>query len=110
MRGHSNVQGQRTVGITEKTELAPIDKLKERYGINSPTQKGLDTVEACAGVIDGSVKAFLSLGGNFVRAAPETRLLEEEGWASLDLSVQIATKLNRSHLIPAAGETWLLPA
>ncbi len=54
------------------------------------------------------MKAFLSLGGNFVRAAPETRLLEE-GWARLDQSVQIATKLNRSHLIPAAGETWLLP-
>ena len=108
VRGHSNVQGQRTVGITEKTELAPVDKLKERYGFEPPTQKGLDTVEACGGVIDGTVKAFVSLGGNFVRAAPETRLLEE-GWAGLDLSVQIATKLNRSHLIPAVGETWLLP-
>ncbi|KQT35102.1 formate dehydrogenase [Sphingomonas sp. Leaf412] len=108
VRGHSNVQGQRTVGITEKTELAPVAALKERYGIDSPTEKGLDTVEACGGIIDGTVKAFLSLGGNFVRAAPETRLLEE-GWANLDLSVQIATKLNRSHLIPAAGETWLLP-
>jgi molybdopterin-dependent oxidoreductase alpha subunit len=108
VRGHSNVQGQRTVGITEKTELAPVDKLRERYGFEPPTEKGLDTVETCGGIIDGTVKAFLSLGGNFVRAAPETRLLEE-GWARLDLSVQIATKLNRSHLIPAAGETWLLP-
>ncbi|MBW6531538.1 FdhF/YdeP family oxidoreductase [Sphingomonas sp. RRHST34] len=108
VRGHSNVQGQRTVGITEKTELAPVEKLKELYGFDPPTEKGLDTVEACAGVIDGTVKAFVSLGGNFVRAAPETELLEE-GWANLDLSVQIATKLNRSHLIPAAGETWLLP-
>ena len=108
VRGHSNVQGQRTVGITEKTELAPVDALRARYGFEPPTEKGLDTVETCGGIIDGTVKAFLSLGGNFVRAAPETRLLEE-GWARLDLSVQIATKLNRSHLIPAAGETWLLP-
>ncbi|MGK6322582.1 FdhF/YdeP family oxidoreductase [Sphingomonas sp. DT-51] len=108
VRGHSNVQGQRTVGITEKTELAPVEKLKELYGFDPPTEKGLDTVEATGGVIDGTVKAFVSLGGNFVRAAPETELLEQ-GWAKLDLSVQIATKLNRSHLIPAAGETWLLP-
>ncbi len=108
VRGHSNVQGQRTVGITEKTELAPVEKLKERYGFSPPTEKGLDTVEACRGIIDGTVKAFLSLGGNFARAVPETELVED-GWARMDLSVQIATKLNRSHLIPAAGDTWLLP-
>lgn len=108
VRGHSNVQGQRTVGITEKTELAPVEKLKERYGFAPPTEKGLDTVEACRGIIDGTVKAFLSLGGNFARAVPETELVED-GWARMDLSVQIATKLNRSHLIPAAGDTWLLP-
>ena len=108
VRGHSNVQGQRTVGITEKTELAPVEKLKERYGFSPPTEKGLDTVEACRGIIDGTVKAFLSLGGNFARAVPETELVED-GWTRMDLSVQIATKLNRSHLIPAAGDTWLLP-
>ena len=108
VRGHSNVQGQRTVGITEKTELAPVDALRERYGFEPPTEKGHDTVEACRGIIDGSVRGFVSLGGNFLRAAPETELMEE-GWAKLDLSVQIATKLNRSHLIPATGETWLLP-
>ena len=108
VRGHSNVQGQRTVGITEKTELAPVEKLKELYGFDPPTEKGLDTVEACRGIIDGTVKAFVSLGGNFARAVPETELVEE-GWARMDLSVQIATKLNRSHLIPAAGDTWLLP-
>lgn len=108
VRGHSNVQGQRTVGITEKTELAPVEKLKERYGFSPPTEKGLDTVETCRGIIDGTVKAFLSLGGNFARAVPETELVED-GWARMDLSVQIATKLNRSHLIPAAGDTWLLP-
>jgi molybdopterin-dependent oxidoreductase alpha subunit len=108
VRGHSNVQGQRTVGITEKTELAPVDALTERYGFTPPTEKGLDTVEACRGIIDGTVKAFLSLGGNFARAVPETQLVED-GWMRMDLSVQIATKLNRSHLLPAAGDTWLLP-
>ncbi|MET0269383.1 MAG: FdhF/YdeP family oxidoreductase [Sphingomonas sp.] len=108
VRGHSNVQGQRTVGITEKTELAPVDAMKQRYGFDSPTEKGLDTVEACRGVIDGSVRAFVALGGNFLRAVPETREMEE-GWRNLDLSVQIATKLNRNHLFPAKGATYLLP-
>ena len=108
VRGHSNVQGQRTVGITEKPELAPLDVLKERYGFEPPRKKGHDTVEACEGVIDGSVKAFVSLGGNFLRAVPETHAMEE-GWARLPLSVQVATKLNRTHLVPAAGDTWLLP-
>ncbi|WP_156680660.1 FdhF/YdeP family oxidoreductase [Sphingomonas profundi] len=108
VRGHSNVQGQRTVGITEKPELAPLDSLKARYGFEPPREKGRDTIAACEGVIDGSVRAFVSLGGNFLRAVPETVLMEE-GWAKLDLSVQIATKLNRSHLVPAAGATYLLP-
>jgi molybdopterin-dependent oxidoreductase alpha subunit len=108
VRGHSNVQGQRTVGITEKPELFPLDTLKALYDFEPPREKGLDTVGACRGVIDGSVKAFVALGGNFLRAVPETAAMEQ-GWAGLDLSVQIATKLNRNHLIPAAGDTWLLP-
>ncbi|TVV70880.1 FdhF/YdeP family oxidoreductase [Sphingomonas solaris] len=108
VRGHSNVQGQRTVGITEKSELAPLDEMKARYGFEPPREKGLDTVEACRGVIDGSVKAFVALGGNFLRAVPETEDMER-GWAELDLSVQIATKLNRNHIVPARGATYLLP-
>jgi molybdopterin-dependent oxidoreductase alpha subunit len=107
VRGHSNVQGQRTVGITEKTELAPIDKLKELYGFDPPTDKGLNTVEACKGIIDGSVKAFVGLGGNFLRAVPETGPMEA-AWTGLDLSVQIATKLNRNHLFPGKA-AYLLP-
>src|SRR5579871_243896 len=71
VRGHSNVQGQRTVGITEKPELAPLDKLKELYGFEPPREKGLSTVDACEGIIKGEVKAFLMLGGNFVRAIPD---------------------------------------
>ncbi len=107
VRGHSNVQGQRTVGITEKPELAPLDKLAEQYGFSPPREKGLDTVAACRGIIDGSVKAFMGLGGNFLRAVPETVAMEA-AWVDLDLSVQIATKLNRNHLFPGKV-TYLLP-
>ncbi|EIZ79869.1 oxidoreductase alpha (molybdopterin) subunit [Novosphingobium sp. Rr 2-17] len=107
VRGHSNVQGQRTVGITEKTELVPVDKLKELYHFDPPTEKGLDTVETCRGVIDGSVRAVVGLGGNFLRAVPETAAMEA-AWPNLDLSVQIATKLNRNHLF-AGKQTYLLP-
>src|SRR5207237_5957345 len=70
VRGHSNVQGQRTVGITEKPELVPLDKLKDLYGFEPPREKGLTTVDTCEGVLSGHVKAFISLGGNFVRAVP----------------------------------------
>jgi molybdopterin-dependent oxidoreductase alpha subunit len=107
VRGHSNVQGQRTVGITEKTELVPVDKLEKQYGFTAPREKGLDTVGSCRGVIDGSVKAFVALGGNFLRAVPETAAMEE-AWPRLRLSVQIATKLNRNHLFPGAV-SYLLP-
>ncbi len=107
VRGHSNVQGQRTVGISEKPELVPLDKLKEQYGFEPPRWKGMTTVEACEGIIKGDVKAFVALGGNFVRAAPETDALEN-AWANIRLSVQISTKLNRNHLVP--GEiTYILP-
>ncbi|MET0137160.1 MAG: FdhF/YdeP family oxidoreductase [Sphingobium sp.] len=107
VRGHSNVQGQRTVGITEKTELVPVERLAAQYGFDPPRDKGLDTIASCRGIIDGSVKAFVSLGGNFLRAIPETGPMEA-AWPRLDLSVQIATKLNRNHLFP--GKTsFLLP-
>lgn len=107
VRGHSNVQGQRTVGITEKTELAPVEKLKALYGFDPPTERGLDTVATCRGIIDGSVKAFVALGGNFLRAIPDTGAMEA-AWPRLELSVQIATKLNRSHLFPGKS-AFVLP-
>ena len=98
VRGHSNVQGQRTVGITEKPELAPLDKLKELYDFEPPREKGLNTVETCEGILDGSVRAFVSLGGNFLRAIPDTGRMEP-AWRRQRLTVQISTKLNRSHLV-----------
>ena len=107
IRGHSNVQGQRTVGIAEKTDLVPLDRLAERYSFSPPRQDGLNTVEACEAIIEGKIRAFIGLGGNFLRAIPERELMEER-WRDLDLSVQIATKLNRTHLVPAKT-TYLLP-
>ena len=107
VRGHSNVQGQRTVGITEKPALVPMDKLARQYGFEPPRQTGLNTVEVCEAVLRGEVKAFIGLGGNFVRAIPD-RARMEPAWRRIRLTVNVATKLNRSHLIP--GEvSYLLP-
>jgi molybdopterin-dependent oxidoreductase alpha subunit len=107
VRGHSNVQGQRTVGISEKPELVPLDQLAKQYGFEPPRETGMNTVEACEAIIAGEAQAFLSLGGNFIRAIPETAAMEA-AWTRLPLTVQIATKLNRSHLVN--GEVaFLLP-
>ena len=107
VRGHSNVQGQRTVGISEKPELVPYDYLRRIFDFEPPPEKGVNTVEACEGIVDGSIRAFIGLGGNFVRAIPERKKMEE-AWTRMRLTVQIATKLNRSHLIN--GEmAYLLP-
>jgi molybdopterin-dependent oxidoreductase alpha subunit len=107
VRGHSNVQGQRTVGISEKPELVPLDKLAEMFGFEPPRETGLTTVDACHGIRDGSVKGFVSLGGNFVRAIPEREAMEA-AWTTQDLTVYIATKLNRSHLLHGRA-SYILP-
>lgn len=107
VRGHSNVQGQRTVGITEKPALAPLDKLAAMYGFEPPREKGLNTVETCEGLLSGKVRAFIGLGGNFVRAVPDSDRLES-AWHALDLTVHVATKLNRSHLVHGRA-SYLLP-
>ncbi len=107
VRGHSNVQGQRTVGVSEKPELVPLDKLAGQFDFEPPRDKGMTTVDACQGIIDGTVKAFLSLGGNFVRAIPEREAMEE-AWQKQALTVYIATKLNRSHLVHGRA-SYILP-
>jgi len=107
VRGHSNVQGQRTVGISEKPELVPLDTLAEQFGFEPPRDTGMTTVEVCEAVLDGSAKAFIGLGGNFLRAIPDQGRVEP-AWGQLQLTVQIATKLNRNHLFN--GRTaYLLP-
>ncbi len=107
VRGHSNVQGQRTVGITEKPELVPMDRLAEQYGFEPPREKGLNTVEACEQIIEGKINAFIMLGGNFVRAIPDHGRMEKP-WRKMRLTVNVATKLNRSHLVPGQV-SYVLP-
>lgn len=107
VRGHSNVQGQRTVGITEKPELAPLDKYAEQYGFEPPRHEGWDTVKSCEAVRDGTAQAFFQLGGNFFRAIPDHGVMEPR-FQALDMTVHVATKLNRSHLLPGKV-SYLLP-
>jgi molybdopterin-dependent oxidoreductase alpha subunit len=107
VRGHSNVQGQRTMGITEKPELFPLDRLGEQFGFEPPREPGYNTVETCEAVLKGDVKAFIMLGGNFVRAIPDHGQMEP-AWRKLRLTVNVITKLNRSALLP--GEiSYILP-
>ncbi len=98
IRGHSNVQGNRTCGIDNRPTTAFLDRLDEVCGITSPREHGLDTVATIEAMRAGAVKVFVSLGGNFSMAAPDT----EATFAALrktDLTVQVSTKLNRSHLV-----------
>ncbi len=105
VRGHSNVQGDRTVGIWEKMSDAFLDALGKEFGFEPPRKHGFDTVQTIQAMHDGRVKVFVGLGGNFVAAAPDTHLTSE-AMARCRLTVQIATKLNRGHLI--TGEQALL--
>jgi molybdopterin-dependent oxidoreductase alpha subunit len=107
VRGHSNVQGQRTVGITEKPDMVPMERLAAQYGFQPPAAPGYNTVEACEAILAGDVQAFVMLGGNFVRAVPDTSRMEK-AWRRLRLTVNVATKLNRSHLLPGQI-SYLLP-
>jgi molybdopterin-dependent oxidoreductase alpha subunit len=107
VRGHSNVQGQRTVGVAEKAHLVPLDKIDSLFGITSPRDDGMTIVDAVEGLIEGKVRAFISLGGNLLRAVPDQKRMEA-AWAAQDLTVMISTKLNRSHLFPGK-HAYILP-
>jgi molybdopterin-dependent oxidoreductase alpha subunit len=107
VRGHSNIQGQRTVGIAEKPELVPLDKLAELYRFEPPREKGMNTVESCEAVIHRQAKAFIGMGGNFLRAVPDHAVMEP-AWREMELTVQVATKLNRSHVVHGK-KAYLLP-
>ena len=107
IRGHSNVQGQRTVGITEKPALVPLDRLAAQYGFDPPREEGTNTVDACQAILDGKINAFVMLGGNFVRAIPDRGQMEP-AWRRMQLTVNVATKLNRSHLVHGAV-SYILP-
>jgi molybdopterin-dependent oxidoreductase alpha subunit len=107
VRGHSNVQGQRTVGITEKPDHVPAAKLKEMFGFEVPAEKGVNTVEACDGIVAGRIKAMIQLGGNLVRSVPDHGVVVP-AWRRLRLTVQIVTRLNRSCLVHGE-KSYILP-
>jgi molybdopterin-dependent oxidoreductase alpha subunit len=98
VRGHSNVQGDRTMGIWEQMPKPFHDRLDDEFGFSSPTEKGLDTVEALEAMHEGRVKLFMGLGGNFAKATPDTAATEAV-MRTLALTVQVSTKLNRSHVV-----------
>ena len=98
VRGHSNVQGNRTCGVTHRPTEPFLKKLDELYGISAPRHHGLDTVDTINAMDQGRVKVFVSMGGNFVTAAPDTTLTMR-AMAQCDLTVQVSTKLNRSHIV-----------
>ncbi|WP_321843854.1 FdhF/YdeP family oxidoreductase [Paraburkholderia bannensis] len=105
VRGHSNVQGNRTVGIEEKPSQAFLDRLGKVFDFEPPREHGLDVVETVEHMIEGEVKVFMGLGGNFAMATPDT-LRTFDGLRSCKLTVHITTKLNRSHLVH--GENALI--
>ncbi|QQN73689.1 FdhF/YdeP family oxidoreductase [Croceicoccus sp. YJ47] len=107
IRGHSNVQGQRTVGITEKTKLAPVEKYRELLDLETPEEDGHTTVEFLEALLDGSNKGFIGLGGNLAQAVPDHERVHR-AWGEMELTVHIATKLNKTHLMPGKS-SWILP-
>ncbi|MGE4482183.1 FdhF/YdeP family oxidoreductase [Acidocella sp.] len=98
VRGHSNVQGDRTVGIEEKPTAAYLDQLEKVFGFKPPREHGHHVVESVKAMIAGTAKVFIGLGGNFIHAIPDTPI-GYEAMRRLNLTVGIATKLNRGHLV-----------
>ncbi|MEU8462818.1 FdhF/YdeP family oxidoreductase [Streptomyces sp. NPDC029003] len=112
VRGHSNVQGDRTMGIFERPAPAFLDALDREFGITSPRAHGFDVVRAIQALRDGEAKVFFAMGGNFVGATPDTDVTEA-AMRRASLTVHVSTKLNRSHavtgrralILPTLGRT-----
>ena len=98
LRGHSNVQGDRTVGITEKPNPVMFANIEKAFGFRPPPHHGHDAVNAMKAMVDGRAKVLVCLGGNFSIALPDPDL-SYQGMRNLDLAVHLNTKLNRSHLL-----------
>ena len=107
VRGHSNVQGNRTMLIWEKLKDEPREKLKAIFGFEPPKENGLDTVESIKAMHEGKLKFFFAMGGNFLSATPDTNYTAD-GLRKMDMTVHVSTKLNRSHLVHGK-EALILP-
>lgn len=105
VRGHSNVQGDRTMGIDEKPPQKLLDALEKEFSFKPPQGIGHNTVQSIKAMAEGDSKVFIALGGNFAAATPDTELTKK-ALSSCDLTVNIATKLNRTHVTP--GKTSLI--
>jgi molybdopterin-dependent oxidoreductase alpha subunit len=105
VRGHSNVQGDRTMGIWEKPPKWLLENIEKEFGFRPPEHHGYDTVEAIRAMRDGRAKVFVALGGNFLSATPDTETTAQ-ALRNCRLTVQISIKLNRSHLV--TGQTGLI--
>ncbi|WP_157581564.1 FdhF/YdeP family oxidoreductase, partial [Phycicoccus sp. Root563] len=105
VRGHSNVQGDRTMGIWERPPATFLDALQKEFGFDPPREHGLDVVDSLRGMRDGKVHFFMGLGGNFVQAVSDTDIAIP-AMRKVRMTVQVSTKINRSHLV--CGETALI--
>ncbi|NUV64508.1 FdhF/YdeP family oxidoreductase [Streptomyces sp. CAI-85] len=101
VRGHSNVQGDRTMGIFERPAPAFLDALEKEFGFAPPRAHGFDVVRAIRALRDGEAKLFFAMGGNFVSASPDTDVTEA-AMRRARLTVHVSTKLNRSHVVTGA--------
>ncbi|GAA3684211.1 FdhF/YdeP family oxidoreductase [Arthrobacter ginkgonis] len=112
VRGHSNVQGDRTMGVWERMPDSFLDGLRKEFGFEPPRAHGVDAVNAIRGMRDGRIKVFVGAAGNFVRATPDSEVTED-AMRRCSLTAHISTKLNRSHtvcgrtalILPALGRT-----
>ena len=107
VRGHSNVQGDRTMGICEKPQADFLKRLGAEFGFEPPVEPGLNTVGAIRAMAEGRARVFFALGGNFVAATPDTHYTAE-AVRRCELTVQVSTTLNRSHLV-VGEEAIILP-
>jgi len=107
IRGHSNVQGDRTMGIWEQMPPAFLDALQREFDFDPPRENGVDAVQAIEAMLSGKTKVWIAMGGNLVSAVSDTRAAEA-GFRKLGLNVQISTKLNRNHLM-VGDEAIILP-
>ena len=107
VRGHSNVQGNRTMLIFDKPKKQQLDKLKEVFGFEPPREHGYDVVDSIKAMHEKKLKVFFAMGGNFLSATPDT-VYTADAMRKLEMSIHVSTKLNRSHLVHG-DEALILP-